>query len=671
MQVVGGQPSLAATHLGSRPAIRAHGMDLIPGISRAKSQVSNQFVKIKFSHLDAIAWCYVSEIPDMASSLSKLKTSLWFTQSYERTPEVSEMSVPLVPQIAWENFNRLERSLFGLLIIPVIINILLLVSDQRHWLISGDSYTMIDQNRTSLQIAIHIISTILGAIQAFAICRLINLATRISFTRRPISLNDLGFWTAISTPTVNWNLPFGMIILCLVISNICAVISALWTGAMTPTITTGSRMATVMIPSWENTSLIVEYPSQIDRTGPSVRSPKGYFTYSVGLGLLASLVSSASSATTVDGGVRTHAKLDYTGYSYYGRSYGVGATAGLLDDLVLDVPRATNYSYQEIGYDTSVSCRYNHSAQFSLSEVDSGDNSFPAVGFLPDSVADAGEYSTYIGYGESAIVAIGVSRTPIKERTRYLGIAAGSSYDFLNLTQCAVHFTPTLFNVTVTVESRNITVEKADVGGEVPFIDPSFMTIHVIMRQFELISNDLTSMYRSTLGDAFNSSISDYWTSVSNKSTETPSQENVTLAGLENAVISLVDDILVGYGSAQLMVGEFKQQTNATVQIPTYRLGSSWYIITITCVNAVIVLSVAVEYIRTGGWKDLPPFDYLDNRSIIISTSNGGSAIGNYVNSTRKDIGKVPVILKETDKEHESLQLTLAEHSVLDCKYKP
>lgn len=198
----------------------------------------------------------------------------------------------------------------------------------------GYLYMLVDRYRTSVQTAIQVIAAGLAAIEVFTICRLINLSTRIWLTRAPFSLNMLGFWSALSTPTNNWNLPFWMVVGNPLLSNQSAVISALWTGALTPANTTSIQNATVLVRDWSNLSLIQEYPSEVDKTGLTIRNTKGYFTYSVGVGMLGSLLSSVNSASPVDGGIRKHAKLDNTGYSYYGRSYGVGASTGLLDDSV-------------------------------------------------------------------------------------------------------------------------------------------------------------------------------------------------------------------------------------------------------------------------------------------------------------------------------------------------
>lgn len=169
-------------------------------------------------------------------------------------------------------------------------------------------------------------------------------------------------------------------------------------------------------------------------------------------------------------------------------------------------------------------------------------------------------------------------------------------------------------------------------------IDPTNKTIHVAMRQLELISNDLTSFYRSTLGDAFNTSIADHATNTnttatisSNFTTTTTSNstdnETTTLTAIQNTYISLIDDILAAYASAQLIVGNFSRPATATVTIDALRLGSRVYIVAVFVVNVLVVLGVGFEMGRTGAWKALPGFDYLDARMLVLGGANGGRGI--------------------------------------------
>lgn len=548
--------------------------------------------------------------------------------------------------VAWST-----HLLLSLHLIPLILSILLIFSDACNWHLPGNLYTLLDRYRTSVQTAVQTIAAMLAAIEVFALCRLINLATRIWFTKAPVSLNMLSFWSALSTPTINWSLPFRMVVITAVLSNLSAVISALWTGALTPANTTIIQNATVPVPDWSNLSYIQEYPSEIDRTGLTIRNTKGYFTYSVGVGMLGPLLASVNSASPIDGGIRNHGKLDNTGYSYHGRSYGVGASAGLFEDSVLMAPRATNYSYNEFGLDAAVSCIYNGSSLFVIDELPET-SLFAAQGLLPDSKPSSPEYSVYLGRGNSSIVAVGVAAHPVAYlATRYMAVAAGDNYAVLNAAQCAVTFTPALFSVSTDIEGRRITVSKVPVSepsaSPTPSIDPDHYMTHVVMRQLELIANDLTGYYRSVLGDALNASISDYRTSVANTKrniTETLSETQVALRGLENAVISLVDDILVAYASAQLMVGGFTAYVPVQVQVSAIRVGSRGYIIASAAITGLIAIVVLGEAIRMQRWRALPEFDYLDNQMLVVSASRGGRAVANYAEKVKcKDIGGIPV----------------------------
>lgn len=542
----------------------------------------------------------------------------------------------------------IEHLLFVLLIIPLTLSILLVYSDASSWLLPDNLYSFVNTNRTSVQTGVQIFGAILAAIEVFALCRLINLTTRIRFTQSPVSLNVLEFWSAVSTPTNNFSLPFWMIVITVLFGNLSAIISALWTGALTPADAIGTQDSSLFIPDWSNISLIKEYPAQIDKTGLSIRETKGYFTYSVGMALLGSLLSSMNSASPIHGGVRNHPKLDNTRYNYHGRSYGVGASAGLSDDNLVAIPYARNYTFTETGLDASVDCIRNTSSMFVIQLLPQT-TLHAARGLLPDSNLSAPEYSIYIGRGNEAIVALGVAANPTEHSAkRYMAIASGSYYENLNQVQCAVTFTPAIFNVSVDIQERNITVRKIRSGssaGPVHDIDPHHNITHVVMRQLELISNDLTSYYRSTFGDAFNGSISDYRTSVAGGNL---SETQIVMKGMENAVTSLVDDMLVAYASAQLVVSEFRKPTPVVVQVAALRVGSREYVITSAVITGLIALLVIGEGIRMRWWKDLPSFDYQDNRALVLGASRGGKGIAEYVEQVKcKDLGRVPVIWRK------------------------
>jgi hypothetical protein len=212
----------------------------------------------------------------------------------------------------------------------------------------------------------------------------------------------------------------------------------------------------------------------------------------------------------------------------------------------------------------------------------------------------------------------------------------------LNATQCAIDFTPVLFNVSVGISSRNITVTPA---ARVADFNPGRNLTRTVMRQFSDISSIETNLYTSQVGNALNSSIA-AWSIYHPGS----SKDTATLAGLEQAFLAMTDDVLVAFGSAQLVVGNFSQPTTSLVHVNAIRFGSAFYAYAIFAINATIVLAFAAEATRTRGWRKLIHFEYLDSRTLVVGSSMGGSGIADAVLEAERcanvGIGRVPVRLQ-------------------------
>lgn len=512
-----------------------------------------------------------------------------------------------------------EYALFFGLFVTSIISSMLVVADQRHWILSSSLYDFVENNRATTQIVIQLLSNSFGFFQTTMLCSLINQATRLHFSKSKASLNDLRFWTKLCTPSISWRLPLRYLLPLLMFWGLTRIPSALWAGALSPVATSKLHTSTVLIPSYHNSSLIYEYPSEFGSAAQKgeVINMKGAFAYNVGIAMQGALLSTASTATTVDGSPRKHFKLDNSGFTYVGRSYGVGAPAGLTDDNILHDTFTTSYTYQETAYNANVKCIYNSSTKFFLFPDDAGPPLFQAKGLLPNSVGD--EVSEYVGWSDASIVAIGVASVQTNG-TQYLGIAAGSNYASLNTMQCSIDYIPTLFNITVNVEGKDITVVPVS-GSE--DINPAGNIAHTATRQFELISNDQTNLYQSHLGNSFMSSIWDYNISQANSSVPL-SEATATLAGLTNSVSAMLDDMLVAYASAQLMVGNQSTITETVVTKAALRVGNSVYIFAMFALNLVVLMAVFEEAIRTMLWKGLGKWNYMDIGMVIVSSWKGG-----------------------------------------------
>ena len=540
-----------------------------------------------------------------------------------------------------------KTAVFAVLIVTTIVASLLLAGTLNNWTISGGAYSALQPNRASVQIAVQVISLILGNLQVGVVCCLINYATRLQLNKSPQKLDIVLAWNNLITRRPSWGLRSHYLVPIVLFIFTAQLPAALWAGAITPVpvITQASSPASIPTPQYQNFSYIREYPSEVDSEGPLLRSTKGVFGYSPGMRLLGSLLASGASATTVDGGVRQHAKLDNTRTTYYGRSYGVGASVGLADESVAKNSLAKSYSFQERGLRADVGCVYNSSTEYVIGgEVDP--NIYPVSGNLPNS-GKLSEYSEYYSNsGGSKIVAIGVSRNQ-ESSQRIIGIAAGSNYAFLNATQCNIEFLPTLFNVSVGLVDRSINVSEVSAGND--FTARENLT-YALIRQLGLISADQKSLYLSFVGDSINSSIASYNLSISVLNGAPPTQPSATLVGLTNSITAMIDDLLVAYASAQLLIANDSTPTLATLQVQAFVFGSAIYVYLIFMINTAVILVLIEEAFRTRNWKGLSSFDYMDPRSLIIGSSMGGKAVAERVETLARGN-------KKSVYEHDSHQI--------------
>ncbi|KAF2134976.1 hypothetical protein P153DRAFT_372215 [Dothidotthia symphoricarpi CBS 119687] len=501
------------------------------------------------------------------------------------------------------------------LTIPTTFSVLVLASSVRGWTFPYSTYNFITRNRASVQLVIQLLSNGLALVNTTILCNLINRATRIRWKNTPASLNIIRFWNGLCVRSIDWTIPLHLLLPLLAFIVLTAAPSAIWVGALTPVAINVTSYNVIDIPTYGQTANIKEWPSEIGAQGPILSTTQGLFSYSVALQLQASLLTAASSATTVDGSVRQHAKLDKSRFTYFGRSYGVGASVGL-NDLDFQKNPYLAYTYQEIGFETTVTCIKNSSSEFMLMET--GDTFlYRAYGRLPNSGNKGPEDSVYIGHSTDSILAIGVGRNPEDPR-RMLAITAGDSYAHLNTTQCSMEFQPTIFDVDVDIRTRNISVTPLRKADE--FYPSSSNLTQTAMRQFELISNVQTNMYASVLGNAFNSSITDYITA---STSQAITLEDATLPGLENALTVMLDDMLVAYASAQLIIQKDIKPVNMQITKSALRVGEDVYIYAIFAINAFIILLVIMEYVRTRNWKEVPMIDYLDPGALMVGSATG------------------------------------------------
>lgn len=129
-----------------------------------------------------------------------------------------------------------------------------------------------------------------------------------------------------------------------------------------------------------------------------------------------------------------------------------------------------------------------------------------------------------------------------------------------------------------------------------------------------------------------------------------PTDEEINLTGIENSVTAMMDDLLVAYASAQLMIANDTKTVNATVTYAAVRLGQPVYVYSVFLVNLAIILIVVLEAFRTRGWTHLTTFDYNDLSSLATASSRGGYHLANALTAVARKVEDVntDLILRHT-----------------------
>jgi hypothetical protein len=220
------------------------------------------------------------------------------------------------------------------LLLTTIVSALVFAGLQNSWTIHDTLYQKIDKYRATTQIVVHVLTSIFGGIHIQTICGLINFYVRISLTRKPMRLDRLKFWTAITSVKPDWFTRKKSQTFVFAFYLWTLLPPALWTGALTPVSTTRSYSLPAAISIPQYTANSHQYWSQNIYHPPfSLEvNPKGTFSYIPIQHRLGFLITDGSAATSTDDQPVQLSKNDNSHYKYIGRSYGIGSSVGLTDD---------------------------------------------------------------------------------------------------------------------------------------------------------------------------------------------------------------------------------------------------------------------------------------------------------------------------------------------------
>lgn len=333
--------------------------------------------------------------------------------------------------------------------------------------------------------------------------------------------------------------------------------------------------------------------------------------------------------TTLNNLVKGQRKFDNFGYSYIGRSFGVGSSVGLVDYSINRLDTLA-YNYTEIGYRTQVDCLLNSTSEWKLFEMGvTTDMTYPNVYQASGRVNGQYEHYAACGLGNSDLIVALIGSS--LNGSNVFAITVGKHYGSLDGIQCSVTFTPTKFSISVNVSQGTLLVLPLVSQTPVVDIEPSGKIVANAMRIPTSISQqNACNLYRSVIGDTFRSNIQNVaaaWNTSKNPLRFNSSAIN--LQGVEDSLTSMVDNTLLAFSSAQLMLANDTYVSPASASVNSIRIGESVYVYIITAINFLVILLYILEVSRTKGWRGLERFDYMDLKDVILATSTGGTTLAN------------------------------------------
>ncbi len=548
-----------------------------------------------------------------------------------------------------DNETTFTRTLPAAMAAAPCLVIVLLMAQIQH--VYGIGFTQFVANeRAAVQIIVQILSHGFGLMQTYSLRTYYTFGRRVQAFRRPVSMEELGLWAAISSGCVDYAHSSVWTLLSTIILVASVIPGALWAGALTPVITPQSLSygGTVEVPTF-STSSSDFWDSEFQVKGFSLWNRVGNCQ---GAGLMTtcpvptlhgSLLSTLSSATTANNTFRSHAKIDSTEWSYLGRSYGVGSSLGLSRPSyaggIVDA-----ISYTEYGYVSRSECIFNRSSAYTLTylgQYTDTPNWFTvesANGFLPNSFDDGiGE-----GGGEqyNVVSNLGFNYSHLAWSARaigsrnFLSIATGlsSNYSRFNQAQCQIFFTPSAFNISANMTSNQITVAPRDSVSITSGLLPNLTVTTNVMNSINLVSRLASSSYSSTLGDALMGNLANFLAPGAELSTS-PVKDEVILQSLENSLDAALDAILGAYGASQIALARDTAQVPLRTFGPATNTGDRAYIYTVLGFSSLVLLLHLVELIRTRAWSGLLVFNIFDVRCIAVALSVGGTGIAEALQS--------------------------------------
>lgn len=498
-------------------------------------------------------------------------------------------------------------------------------------------FEVVSQYRNSVQVVISIIAAMLGLVWAYPVGLTVNLVLRGFIHKRIISIDSLRLYTSLSNRAIDTTLSPRNIIIAALFFILCRLPAVLWTGALTPSTIVVDALGSVMVPMTgpDSYQILPHSETNVVSVGcQHFQQTNGTFTTCPGTLSSGRLMDSLSSASTISGQARNHSKVDKSGFTYFGRSYGVGASVGL-DLLSSNVENILRYNYSETGYLTATKCTYNRTSAWGHSGLVTDQNCclgvpnvWSANGQRPNEPPTTNNYYSQTAFGRTPADVVSFSAgsegtTRSGKPPFYLSVAAGTNYAMLDKVQCELTFTPTVFNVTVSVRNRTIQVFPDPIqndSSEIEDPNPSGELREWSLKALQTLTMVQTTMYVSTVGEALGNNIRTKLGRPSIKLEAGPDQ--AALPAMQESIEAGMDDILSYISGASLANGS-AANISVNLQHEVVRVGTPRYLATLFIVNLALLVAVCVMTFWTKGFCDSPVFDFSDFGAMTAATRLG------------------------------------------------
>ncbi|KAL8341172.1 hypothetical protein RB598_003216 [Gaeumannomyces tritici] len=465
----------------------------------------------------------------------------------------------------------------------------------------------LNNNRVNIQVAVQVAAAVLGGLQFYAVSSVLRFRTNArTFAsdeglaqgrRSGMTLDALKIRSAVVRGVMDFDLRWPVVLQILVWWLFLKSIAPMWAGTITPKLGQAQIPGVVNISNYDEASR----SGWGTRCGPLDKCSDEFIPYfskfgsfnqlpwKYSAGALQNVIATASTKTADDQTSR-YPRLDNTGYWYSTRSYGVGMSAGLNQTRWTGRSGVIqSYRYEESGYWTNVECKRNVTSPEWWHIANFADGSFTFTN---------SRAQMHLGWAWADL-----------PNGNWSGSQVWSENESLNTTgvQCSVIFKPTKFDILVNDTDKSIQVKP--IPGSNDDIDPSRDLVNNAFRSVSYLSQTMTTLYTSVLGNAFLDNIDMFFYQ----------HERLGKTGGEIEVTEMHGGVV-----------DARQGVEATLNVAVIKYGEVGYIYTSAAFSLLVLLAVVGEMARIayGVWKNRvpragPSLDILDIKSAILGTARG------------------------------------------------